>query len=205
LLGPQGTELNVQWSAGTEVMLHGADRAYGEFIERAQPVEVRGRATHVLAPDDLLLHLMAEGARPASATRLRWAVDALALLRNADALDWHRFVWTARRWRLVPVARDALRYLTTALDATVPSSAVESLDASSVRWRERVAYRLTCRDGAGGPAKPARLVGEHLRWSAGLPLALALIALPRFVQTRFGLEHAWQAPLLLSPGYRARG
>jgi hypothetical protein len=190
-----GQQFDLHWHVLADSCGAEADQ---EFWEGALEVKLDGVSTHALNPTDQLLHVCAHGARWASPPGFQWAADAMIVLRTAEPeIDWSRLLSQVRKHRLVLPLRSTLAYLRDALDASVPSEVMRSLQVMPVTELERLEYEARISPWAArGPWGELRF--DYLRYSllmqvAGLPPRLA--GFPGFLMRTWGLEHLWQLPL----------
>jgi len=137
---PAGWEFDLHWHVLPESCRPGADDA---FWARAQPIKLDGVAARALDATDQLLHVLAHGIKWEGEPKLRWAADALVILRATDRrIEWERLQARTRELRLVQPVRDALRYLQQRLDAPIPADVVRALEAMPVTRTDRLEYGL---------------------------------------------------------------
>ncbi len=105
---PAGAVIDVHWHVLHGALHHGAD---AEFWERAEPALLRDLPVQVLSREDTLLQVAAHGMELNVQHPLRWAADAVLLLRGAPRFDWDRLAHAARRHRLARQVAAALAAL----------------------------------------------------------------------------------------------
>ncbi len=115
---PAGAIVDVHWHVLHGSLHHGAD---AEFWERAEPALLRDLPVQVLSREDTLLQVVAHGMELNVQHPLRWAADAVLLLRGAPAFDWDRLAHAARRHRLAGPVSAALRELRDVAPDVLPS------------------------------------------------------------------------------------
>jgi Uncharacterised nucleotidyltransferase len=165
-----GPVCDVHWRVFEEP---GADRADDEFRAAAEPIVYLGTPLRVLAPTDQLLHACGHAGRWGEVPAIRWAADAVLILRES-AIDWARFLAHSVRRRFVLRMRQMLGFLREALDVAIPRWVEVELARRPVSRLERLEHRVRNRE--------HRLLGE----------------LPTYV---FNCFRAEPHPLRALPGY----
>jgi hypothetical protein len=160
------------------------------FWARAEPFVFHGVPTATLCATDDLIHVCVHAARYNPFPPVRWAADAVHILRSTERpVDWERLLRLAETLRLSLSLHAALTYLREALEARVPAAILDHLAAMPVTAAERRFYRLKV-------SKPGVLHGFPLIWYQYARLAHGSGRRPtpwgylRFVQ------HAWNLPSL---------
>ena len=134
-----GGHFDLHWHVLWEGCYPGAD---DEFWSGAVPLRINQVQTKSLNATDQLLHVCVHGASLNQVPPVRWAADALQILRTPGAeLDWPRMLAQARRLRLSLPLRDTLHYLRTMLAGGVPAEVVEALAAMPVTALDHDFYR----------------------------------------------------------------
>lgn len=181
LTHPDGPEIDIDlhWNLGSPFLrrgdaLPGPDgppgaRSMAAFWVAAEPLDLGDEVTvSMLAPADLLLHLVVHGVWAGSGSTVRWIADLHAVLTSAAAgrtgpVDWGRFLHQTRtRGLVVPVA-NALRYAVDTFSLAVPPHVVTALDheCRRVPGSERRRYRRMALEIDAGPKVLGGL--PHLR------------------------------------------
>jgi hypothetical protein len=188
--GPSGSHFDLHWHALWECSYAGADEA---FWAGAAPLTLNQANTLALNPSDQLLHVCVHGAGLNQVPTVRWAADAMMVLRTAEALDWPRLVDQARRLRLSLPLRDTLGYLRAALDGPVPPDVLNELAALPVSEAERKLYRLKIsRRGLLGELP---LFWQHYTWlSAQARRPATWGGFVAYLRLNWGLVEARQVP-----------
>jgi len=160
------------------------------FWAQAEPCTFYGAPTATLCATDDLIHVCVHAARYNPFPPVRWAADAVHILRSTEhPVDWERLLRLAETLRLSLSLHAALTYLREALDAPVPAAVLDGLAAMPVTTAERRFYRLKV-------SRPGVLHGFPLIWYQYARLAHGSGRRPtpwgylRFVQ------HAWNLPSL---------
>jgi hypothetical protein len=115
-------------------MLPGPRPPMEAMLARRQAVEVGETAARALAPDDLMLQVVARGLCDVPPGFLRWAVDAAEIARGP--VDWERLAATAAVSGLFGLLGIGLGYLRHELGVRVPANATRApsrADADLVR------------------------------------------------------------------------
>jgi hypothetical protein len=166
--------------------------------KHSQPLAVGEDTVLMPAPADLLLHVIAHGCWIGSKATVRWAADAATVIAvTGGEMSWDYIVDFACSHRLVPQVRDALTYLSTALDVPVPSTTLDDLRRQRVSARDRRVYRGLSGD-THAPAILGALPLTRARWlyrSAGWTRWHAAQELPDFLRETWGLRDARSVPL----------
>lgn len=103
---------------------------------RAQPFAVDGVEGLMLAPEDLLLHLVLHLTLGSEFGRLVWFTDIAAMLeRFGPSLRWSRIMDEATRWRIRSLLAYTLTIAHQSLGAPLPPSVLERLRLPRVRGR----------------------------------------------------------------------
>jgi hypothetical protein len=128
----------------------------------------------------------------------RWVADVAAIVRaSGDRLDWERLVAHARSLALVTPVREALTYAIGIVDLPIPEAALDRLDDASVSRDDERGYAIRCRPPSANPLR--RIVLEYHRMSKRLSESgkrPSFVAFLSYVQALWGVDHAWQLPLL---------
>ena len=103
----------------------------------ARPLDVAGVGALSLDPADHLLLLLAHGARWNPIPPVRWAADAVTLIRAEPQLSWDKLVDGANQRGLVLVVRNLLLYLEDRFFVGVPERVIRELDEIPVTALER--------------------------------------------------------------------
>lgn len=189
----EGRSCAVYWRALSELELS-TDPDGARFWDSACATEVRGVQTSTLDTTHEFLWTCVAGARTGSASRVQWVADAFTILQVAGSdVDWEGLVAEAVALRSALRLRDALAYLSAALDATVPLAALRELEASPSTGRERLAHRIAGRGGTPLGNLPATVAG-HVVATRDEGLLRAALTLPRAVRREWGLDHIGQLP-----------
>ena len=120
-----------------------------DLWEARVPLGLKDADAWAPCPADSLLLVCAHGQRWAAAQPVAWLVDAAAVIRSSDDLDWDRFAERAIARRLTGVAARSLGMLR-ALDVDVPADVQRRLEQQPVA----PAYRLADRAARGRPTVP---------------------------------------------------
>lgn len=182
---------DLHWHVLADCVYPGADQA---FWEHAVPLSLNGVAALALCPTDQLIHVCVHGMRWAALPPVRWAADAMQVMRAAGGeIDWDRLLRLAAAMRLSLSLHAPLRFLRAELAAPVPAGVVEALAAIPVTRAERRYFRLKT-------SRPGRLGGLPLTWHLYARLARAGGRAPnpagylRYLQHAFNLPSPWRLP-----------
>jgi len=159
---------------------------------------VHDTPTSALNPTDQLLHVCAHGAVWYSMPQIRWAADAMIIIKTSQSkIDCNRLMTQAQKRRLILPLKDTLNYLRDVLDANVPIGILQSLQDMPVSRIERIQYTARTTH----PAKllrPFRALRLHyIHYSQHMSSACLLhrlIGFPKVLQQIWGLDHLWQVP-----------
>lgn len=192
---PAAAELDLHWHVYDQCCYSNADAELWKF---SVPVEIEGFPTLALNPTDQLLHTCVHGAEWNLVPPLRWIADAITILDGATGqIDWQRLVRQAEERRLVPAARDTLTYLQKRLGAPVPEAVLSNLCNAPVSFVERLEYRSRISPPGNFPSLWKICFG-YLRYRkhATVNGYRRLLAVPRYLQARWGASNPWQLALI---------
>jgi hypothetical protein len=170
----------------------------GDLWAASQPLEVGGAATATLSATHHLFHAVVHGLGASTSAEVRWAADAITIMRTAGhEVDWEELVATARRHRCALMLHEGLVYLRQALGAPVPEDAVAELSRLRPGRRER-ALRYV-RSHAGSPLLGSGYAaGLFVTTSAGLGPVTTVGHVPRFLADYWNVDHTYQVPLVVA-------
>ena len=110
------------------LMIVGAKELTDEFFDQSVACELWGIGTRRPCLEHMLLNVMVHGTEWSAVRRYDWLADAALILRKAGSgFKWHRFVDTARRYRLGSIVRVALKELAVTLDVPFPATVLRQL------------------------------------------------------------------------------
>ena len=194
LQGPSGQDGDLHWQVSGDLVLPGTPEASSDAMWRdAQPLEWDGRATHVLAPPDQLLHVCVHGARGHSSAHLQWVVDAALLLRSEPEIDWDAMRSRATMLQSTLVLRDALTYLERSGLAPIPGEVARALRRARPSSREALATRANGVQSLRLGVFP-QTMARFLRETAGRGPARTAAALPDYLRRAWLLDSPWEIP-----------
>lgn len=169
-----------------------------DLWERSRPSALAGAATRTLDPADQLLLVCVHGAAWNDPRPIRWVVDALVLLGDAEGpLDWSRLVERARARRLTVAAHDTLEYLQREFGGAIPADVLIALRRARAGLLEQAAQRALRRPPSA--RRSAVVLLDHYLRSRQAGALDAGTGFTRFLLRSRGLETVWQLP-----GYVAR-
>jgi hypothetical protein len=128
--------VELQWPAIRHEWLRQTARVEHEEIwRRRQRITVEGQPTHVMALEDMLIHVCVHHAINHSFGQpwLRAFLDVHLMAQKE--IDWEAVVERARRWHLAAVTWTILELAGTLLNAPVPADALSALAPSPLRRR----------------------------------------------------------------------
>lgn len=189
-----GRMADLHWQLPVEFDPAAHDQSEEEVWRDADASDIQGSPTLTLDPSDELLLTCVRGVRSSNTSNVQWIPDAMKILRvSGSDIDWETVIGKAvKRRRTLPLL-EALRYLTDALHAPIPQSALERLEMRPVTRRERLAQRISGRGGAILGNMPTT-VGAHVVASQGESVFRAVLTLPRFVCAEWGVDRVAQLP-----------
>lgn len=176
-----GCQLDLHWYVFEDCCRPGVDDG---IWARAMPAKLDGVECARPSPADALLHTCVHGARWTRTPGIRWASDALAIMRGGD-VAWETLVSEAQHRSFVVRLRSTLRYLRRALDAPVPEWVTQQLDDSRPGFMERLEHAAL--------GYEQRRLGELPRYWFGFHRVhkdepLSLLAFPAFLGTAWGAD-----------------
>ncbi len=186
-----GSHFDLHWHALIDRLQPEADAA---FWEAAVPAQINAIPTLALSPTHQLLHVCVHGAAYNAVPPLRWAADAMQVIRSAgQQVDWPGLVSEAGRLHLSEPLHDTLYYLQTRLDAPVPAAALAALKAQTSTPAERRLYQR--RVSPPGPLGDLPLMWAHYACLAEADSKRAgLGGFIRFLQDSWGVTDLMKAP-----------
>ncbi len=159
---PPHPRIELHWTLAAPTLPFQIDMA--GILVRLRPATIAGVETHVLAPDDLLLHLCthAAGHLPVPFCHgFRTFCDLAAVLRHHRAeLDWAAIKGRAVGWRAGKGVYVALRLACELVQAEVPPTALEALRPDNFDGQ---GYALACEQASFIEAEPTG-TGNELDW-----------------------------------------
>jgi hypothetical protein len=174
-----------------------------DFWANAEPAEIAGIASRVLAPTDELLRICIRAARWEELPPFRRLADALVLLRAVGPrVDWIRLVNQARQARVVLPVLASLSLLREVLDAPVPEDTLRRLEAEPAGAGEWLEQRLR---EAPRPrlGRLPDLLFRYRRLAAPEGAGTRRPGFAHYLQGAWGVRRAWQLPLVaLGKGVR---
>lgn len=188
-------QLDLHWHVLAECCYEGADE---EWWDGSRTFEVQGVPTRAFNPTDTLFQICVHGTFWNPVPPLRWVADAMVVMRESEGdVDWERLLARAERRRLVEQLRNTLGYLRGLLDAPVPLSVIERLEALPVSGVERWEYGVRGRP----PGLSGALLPNWFLFLRSSQLARPTLirprlrGFPRFIKTVWGVESLWRLPV----------
>jgi hypothetical protein len=158
------------------------------FWMRAEPRTFYQAPTATLCATDDLVHTCIHAARYNDFPPVRWAADAMHILRSTRyPVEWERLLGLARDLRLSLSLHAALSYLAGALEAPIPAAVLSALEAMPVTPAERRFYEIKV-------SRPGLLHGFPLIWYQYERLARGTGQRPSLPGYLRFIQHAWSLP-----------
>jgi hypothetical protein len=165
------------------------------YWEQSRVLDVGGACVRVPANEDQLIHLATHAACHGE-SRLLWLYDILRLIDTCGGqLDWDRFLYCCRRWRLVLPVRQTLRRAGSLWGPGCWNHVGNVLEGDTVGWKDRLCLAQAPRDANHPVAHVAvnLLCTRGLRFRAGYLLAVLLPGRGHMAQV-YGRRHpGWLA------------
>ena len=186
----EGLEIDLHWHALYLACFQGADEV---FWRDSVPMDFEGIPTRALCPTDQLIHACAHGLIWCEIPPVRWAADAVAVMRSSE-IDWQRLASLTEKLRLVLPVQEGLRYLAESLDVEVPAAAWDSFAGLEISRSEVLDYqRLQNPMQLQSPLDTFRAVYGRYRRNATARFPLARLSeFVRFLQFHWQVENTWQ-------------
>lgn len=152
-----GTRIDLHWHAARYLRFEGiVEVDHDGLWNRARPLVAPEGRSLVLAPEDLLLHLVLHLTLGSNFARVLWYADIDAVVRRfAAELDWERMVREADRWRIRSLTGWALGVVAASFETPLPSGLLDRLAPGRLR-RVAVAERI----GASTPPSLDRVLED---------------------------------------------
>lgn len=160
--------------------------------ESARPLALDGMEIPVPGPTETLLAVCVSGARAKPVASLLWIVDAMMITRGGE-IDFERLVELARSHGQTLRLREALSYLSTLPETSIPGPVLAQLEAVEVSPRERLAYTLAAGSIRAGGSLPEH-AARHLAAAPNRSLPGAVATFPGYLRRQWGLSHTWELP-----------
>ncbi|MGE0725353.1 MAG: nucleotidyltransferase family protein [Alphaproteobacteria bacterium] len=188
VMDPNRLEIDLHWRVG------GAWAAGEEpdapFWDTAETLDLHGMPVRVLAPTELLFHVIVHGMAWNIVPSIRWISDSIDIITgDADRIDWTRLVGLARTYQRSLTLRLAFAYLDRRFGVAVPAATMAALRApvtvaeeATMRLRMRP-FGLPAEVGEMRAALPARLerIEERLPGRRRLVYLNTRVASPRMI------------------------
>lgn len=197
-----GTRIDLHWHAARYLRFESVVQVDHDGLwSRARPlVTAEGRGL-MLAPEDLLLHLVLHLTLGSDFARVLWYADIDAVVRRfTGELDWQRLVREADRWRVKALTGWTLGVAAGSFGTPLPSGLLERLGRGG--WRRAV---VAGRIGDATPPSLAGALGDSRVYPAQTLLmdrpvdALRVFAWTFFPSATWLQHHytlqSWQVPL----------
>ena len=160
-----------------------------------------GRAVTVLAPPETLLHTIVHGMQWGGPVKIRWVVDAVALLRSGEldlggTIDRGRVIELARQFGIAPVLHDGLRFIEEVAPGSVDRTMVDELSSVCSSRLDRLRMAAFHED----PSDPRRTRGlgvagsRFIQRTRGMALLPALRLAPSYFTAATGASSPWRLP-----------
>jgi hypothetical protein len=134
---PNAAPVEIHWLIVTQIgpnarVVHPFHIDVNGLWERAQPATIAGVQTHVLSPQDLLLHLCIHASRHRKfRVRLRAFCDIAATIRRYETeIDWEQVQTRSHQWGAENCVYLTLRLARELLKVAVPDTVLENLKAN---------------------------------------------------------------------------
>jgi hypothetical protein len=159
-----------------------------------EEVDLKGRRARVPNPSAELLCIVLDGAVGRPRRNIQWVADATLLLRAAQSeVDWQLVLEEALAASLALRLRDALGYVSEAVEAPVPPEIIAKLHETPTTRRETLAHRLSGSTGVIAGDFP-RTTARYLRTTPDRGPIGILAGFPAFLADTWGLGSAWHVP-----------
>lgn len=194
----------VHFTLGTEFQLDLHWRAFWEFRpsisddilwDQAIPFRIGAMPARSLNATALLLHVCMHGTQRGELSSIRWAADAMTILRSQHPVDWNMLVDQAAQRRYTQHMLDTLRYLKQTLDAPVPDAALDSLGRSPTTMFDRLFYRAQCSQNEMFRTVLWWQLVAPLRAGSKIPWLERGPALHRYLRAKWGFESRRSIPV----------
>ena len=177
-----GAELDLHWHVLHGSLHRGAD---AEFWERSRPARIRDVPLAVLAAEDTFVQVAGHGMQVSAEHPLRWAADAVLLLRGTPAFDWDLVAETASRHRMAREIGGAVDALARVAPDLVPARLPPCLRRGRRRLRPTTPEAAAAREFVRRTVAP----GEPVRAGHALAYVKEVWALDR--ARRIPAHAAW--------------
>ncbi|HKQ62213.1 MAG TPA: nucleotidyltransferase family protein [Candidatus Polarisedimenticolaceae bacterium] len=149
----EGSRIDLHWHAARYLRFEGiVDVDHEGLWDRARPLVTAEGQSLMLAPEDLLLHLVLHLTLGSDFARVLWYADIDAVVRRfAAELDWRRLEREADRWRVRELTGWTLGVVAHSFDTRLPGRLLDRLGHGRLR-RAAVARLL-------GASRPPSLSG----------------------------------------------
>jgi len=150
----EGTRIDLHWHIARYLRFEGiVEVDHDGLWRRARPLVTPDGSSLMLAPEDLLLHLVLHLTLGSDFARVLWYADIDAVVRRfATELDWARLEHEAERWRVRALTAWTLGIVAESFGTPLPSGLVARLSRGRLR-RAAVAARI-------GATMPPSLAGS---------------------------------------------
>lgn len=171
-----------------------------ELWASLQPLALGSMHAKTLSTTDHFWHACLHGADWSFGPPIRWAVDAMMLLRKGGAtLDWERSVRIAQDRRLTIKYGSQLRFLRDVLELEIPDE-VWKLLASSKTWRWERAEAAASLRRITLPRKLIRHWFRHCRSNGERALIVNLLSFPTYLRATWAVrQHRLQGTRAMRP------
>ncbi len=135
---PSGQTIDVHW------LLHRTypvKEAHARLWETAEPLRLLNRDLPTLSATAHLFHTCIHGNRWNNVNPSRWIADAMMIIRRAEHLDWDALLSLAHDLRADLALADALRYLLSHFQPTLPDHVLPTLDEHGRDWLQQLDQR----------------------------------------------------------------
>jgi hypothetical protein len=191
------TGLDLHWFALSEGCQIGLD---DDFWSGSVTTMLKETPTLRLNDSDLLLHVLAHGARLELTPSHHWVVDAVTILRASSSIEWQRVIAMAERRNMTLQLAAMLRYLSHTFEVSVSESIFTQLASMRPSLGQRIEYWARSR-------QQARWRGivfhTHKYWRLTHGAQAMHLSLPRYLQDWWGIPRQRDLPsVVLKRGLR---
>lgn len=165
------------------------------FWDGARKTELDGVPVAVLSPTDQLLHVCSHGVNWNQISPMRWVADAVTIMNSvSEQIDWGRLTAACARHGKTFRMRQALHYLRSYLNVSVPYTVVREVENLPVSKAERVEYEVRTRPPGilDGLVELCFLYDGYYRENADKNTFRRITGFPKFLEHVFGMESVWQ-------------